>query len=261
MTPIRDLARRGRDDTLLGRRAVLSGAMAGFVLTSGGLFLPDDGEETEAREGALDGQLGGRHGKNHRGRDKGKRHDNGDKGKRRDHGDRKDGGHNRPPRAGGGPFRDTALTVAFALPSGYQFSFSKTFYFRQKTGFDVYGPWQASSADGDRYDPQRFRVGVLVRSQSSEGPGPDLFVDVRNHAILWPIGNVYSGSGLDPTKDRLGTSLINEYLFDLDVEISGTFPTSTETQYALGSGRTAGVKLTRNLDTARIEFALLVTGK
>jgi hypothetical protein len=252
MTPLLDLAGHGPRDTLLNRRAVLSGAMVGFVLTAGGLFLPDDMAETEARDSAYDGQLGGRHGKDHRGRDK---------RKRRERGDKKNTGHNQPPRAGGGLFRDTALTVAFALPSGYAFSFSKTFYYRQKTGLDTYGPWIASSVDSNRYDPLRFRVGVLVKSQSAEGAGPDLFVDVRNHAFLYPIGNIYSGSALDPPKDKLGTSLLNEYLFELEATIAGTFPRSVETEYTLGSGRKAAVKLTRNLDTERIEFALLITGK
>lgn len=53
----------------LSRRALLGG----FALSASGLFLPASREQTEARDGAAGGQLGGRHGKDHRGRN-GDRH-------------------------------------------------------------------------------------------------------------------------------------------------------------------------------------------
>lgn len=65
------------------RHLLLGGAAGGFALALGGHFLPTTIEETEAREGALGGALGGRRGKNRRGRDK---------RKRRGHGDRKNRG-------------------------------------------------------------------------------------------------------------------------------------------------------------------------
>lgn len=57
------------DDDRLHRRGVLRIAAGGLLLAANGLLLPEWLEEAEAREGAYDGALGGRRGKNHRGRD------------------------------------------------------------------------------------------------------------------------------------------------------------------------------------------------
>ena len=85
------------------RRAMLSAAAGGFALAASGLFLPDWLEEAEARDGAYGGKLGGRHGKDHRGRDK---------RKRRTHGNKKDKGRDKndsPPR--GTVIRDVAFSI------------------------------------------------------------------------------------------------------------------------------------------------------
>jgi hypothetical protein len=60
----------------LGRRAVLAGAVGGFALAAGGLFVPRWLQEVDAREGAYGGRLGGRHGRNRRGRSPSQRRDN-----------------------------------------------------------------------------------------------------------------------------------------------------------------------------------------
>ena len=60
------------------RRNLLRGVAGGFAL-AGGLMLPDWMADAAAREGAYGGRLGGRHGKDRRGRDKAKRrHDKND---------------------------------------------------------------------------------------------------------------------------------------------------------------------------------------
>ena len=82
------------------RRALLQTSLGGFALATCGLFLPPRLEEVAARDGAKNGELGGRHGKNHRRRDK---------HKRRDHHKKKDHGNERPPQ--GAIFRDVALFV------------------------------------------------------------------------------------------------------------------------------------------------------
>lgn len=48
------------------RRLLLRAAVGRFTLAASGLFLLQGLEETEAREGAAGGRLGGRHGKDHR---------------------------------------------------------------------------------------------------------------------------------------------------------------------------------------------------
>lgn len=63
------MPRETRSFAGLSRRTLVA-AGAGWVLGAGGLFLPGTMDEVEAREGALGGAKGGRHGKNHRGRDK-----------------------------------------------------------------------------------------------------------------------------------------------------------------------------------------------
>jgi hypothetical protein len=56
------------------RREWIRSAGSGLLMATGGLFLPQWLEEAKARpEGALGGQLGGRHGNNRRGRDNHKR--------------------------------------------------------------------------------------------------------------------------------------------------------------------------------------------
>ena len=73
----------------LSRRDIVRAAAGAFTLATSGLFLPEDMVETEAREGAYSGRLGGRHGKNRRGRDT---------RKRRSHGAKNDNRGPEPPR-------------------------------------------------------------------------------------------------------------------------------------------------------------------
>lgn len=84
------------------RRQVLRAATAGFALAASGLFLPSPGEDAAAREGAAGGRLGGRHGKNRRGRKR-----------RRTHGDKKRdrNGSGKPPGGGLRIAKDILLLV------------------------------------------------------------------------------------------------------------------------------------------------------
>ena len=51
-----------QSDATESRRALLRATLGGFALAASGLFLPADDDEAAAREGALGGVLGGRHG-------------------------------------------------------------------------------------------------------------------------------------------------------------------------------------------------------
>ena len=191
----------------LSRRSVLGGAVAGFVLTAGGLLAPSDADEAAAREGALGGALGGRHGKNRRGLDARQRRDRGDRKAKKDKGRRR----NDAPK-GHGPFRATALTVVNKISQ----PLNCTFYYRVKTDLDDYalptagvdriiGPNESFS-----YDPDRYRVGVHIK----QTPGwQDVYADVRNVSFWFPRGGVTEGQDLDPHTGKVGSPLIDEQNF------------------------------------------------
>lgn len=88
MQPTDSAAPTAPEDAALNRRRLLRAATGAFVLTASGLYLPAAVEDAEAREGAYGGRLGGRRGKNRRGRDR-----------RRTHGDKKDRRDRTPPRS------------------------------------------------------------------------------------------------------------------------------------------------------------------
>ena len=58
----------------MSRRGLVGAAAGAFTLAASGLFLPEGVTEVAAREGTFGGQLGGRHGKNRRGRDEHRDH-------------------------------------------------------------------------------------------------------------------------------------------------------------------------------------------
>ncbi len=89
-----------QNDKATTRRHFLRAAMGGFTLAASGLFLPRGLEQAVAREGANDGQLGGRHGKDRKGRHR-----------RRTHGDRK----GKRPAPGNGGIGDRTVNVAVTV--------------------------------------------------------------------------------------------------------------------------------------------------
>lgn len=184
------------------RRRLLTGT-GGLALAASGLFLPDWLAETEAREGALGGDKGGRRGNDRKGRDQKRDHRNNRK---------KNKNKSDAPRGAGPLFRSTALTV---VNKGSQ-PLQCTFFYRTKTGLDDYG---APIANGTRtvnpgasyrYDPDRYRVGVLL----AQVLGPDdIYADVRNVSFFYPRGGVTTGKSLDPAGGNVGASLIEEANF------------------------------------------------
>lgn len=84
------------------RRRLLRASAAGFALAASGVFLPQHLPDAVARKGAANGQLGGRRGTDHRGRDR-----------RRTHGDKKEDRGNtsdKPPGAGLQIAKDVQMT-------------------------------------------------------------------------------------------------------------------------------------------------------
>jgi hypothetical protein len=206
-----DEAASGQAETTSGlsRRGLLITAASGFALAAGGLFIPAWWEEAAARPGANGGELGGRRGKDHRGRHM-----------KRSHGDKKDKGKNRndAPRGGDPLFRSTALTVV----NQGAYPLSCTFFYRVKTGLDDYGlpiangtqtvrGWDGHSDGRYRYDPDRYRVGVLIKQVAIVNS--DIYADVRNVSFWYPRGGVTKGANLDPAGGNFGTDLIPEQDF------------------------------------------------
>lgn len=189
------------------RRRVLGAAASSFALAASGLFLPRQLQQADAREGALDGEKGGRRGNDNKGRHK-----------KRTHGDKKENNRNesRPPQ-GHGPFRTIALTVHQSRNAAVQWTY--TFYYRQKTGLDEYGPWIESSTTvtpdilgTHRYAPDRYRIGVLLQGRHhSAGVMPEqAFIDVRNVSFGYPLGSEHTGTQLNPVQNKIGSVLIAE---------------------------------------------------
>lgn len=189
------------------RRSLLRSAVGGFALAASGLFLPTGLDDVEARKGALDGDKGGRRGNDNKGRHK-----------KRNHGDKKENDRNesKPPQ-GTGPFRSVALTINQSGNRAVQWDF--TFFYRQKTGLDEYGPWIESSttvtpgaAQTHRYAPDRYRVGVLIKGHHfSAGLMPEQsFVDVRNVSFGYPLGSIYTGTDLNPVQNKIGSPIVAE---------------------------------------------------
>lgn len=238
------------NDLGLSRRNLVRAATGGFVLAASGLLLPATVGEAEAREGALDGQLGGRRGPNQRGRGQRKRRDRGDdKNKNRD-GSR-------------GVFRTTALTVNTTVQAGLDLTFSAVFYYRTKTGRDRYGPWlvgRDGDAVSDRFAPGHYRVGVLLSTVSADGQGVDLFIDVRNLRFDFPRGAANVGFGLDPTRNNLGQALYGERDFaEGEAEAGGSYVINVERSNPRSRG---AVTLTRNVDSQDfVEFEVSVTAR
>ncbi len=226
----------------LGRRDLVRIGVGGFVLAASGLLLPTVAGETAARAGALGSDLGGRRGKNRRGRHKRKRRDHGnDKGKN-----------------GGGLFRSTALSIRTSAPAEFNLTFSAVFYYRTKMGLDEYGPWQVARDANpalDRYAADRYRVGVLLKAHWPKGPGTDLFIDVRNKSFAYPRGAAYSGYGLDPTL-AFPLPLIAEQNIGQGESPSGSYIISTIPPFP---ARFADCTLKRTNDSSNyIEFQVFV---
>ena len=188
-----DLQDGDNNDAAQSRRALVSGA-AGFALAASGLLLPAEDDGAAAREGAYGGELGRRRGKDRRG---------GDKRKRRDRSDKKGKGRRDGAPKDHGPFRATALTVVNRwLPS-----LECVFYYQIKTGLDDYDLPRADSErtilwnESFRYDPNRYRVGVLIKHT----PGwQDYYADVRNVSLWFPQGGLSSGDHLNPAIGNIG---------------------------------------------------------
>ena len=201
------------------RRRLLRAATGGFALAASGLFLPEGPEEADAREGALGGAKGGRHGKDLQGRSRHRSHD--DKNHKGQH------GHDGLP-TNHGPFRACALTVVNSdQPPWPPLTLNCTFYYRIKTGLDDYGPPIASVertlAPGEsfRYAPDRYRVGVLIKHVILS---EDVYADVRNISFWLPTGSLSSGPNLDPPAGKTGSIRIREQGFDFGEQIVVTVP-------------------------------------
>jgi hypothetical protein len=236
------LEREPEARTTRSRRALLGEAAGGFALAASGLFLPTRLEEAEARDGAYDGVLGGRHGKNRRGRDQ---------RKRRTHGEKKDKNNGKRDNLKG--WRNTALTVENTGGDPQFEKISVTFFFRAKLDEDFYGPpVRATDAiemeigQQYRFANDRFRVCALIQHHAlTKG---DLYVDVRNIAFWFPRGSVTQGKNLDPPNFQVGDYVLTERNFGVNEKAE------FRTEACDGVCWQVPFDLTRTADTGYIEY-------
>ncbi len=226
----------------VSRRTILSGAVAGFGLAASGLFLPQTGEEAAAREGALGGAKGGRHGKDHRGRDRHKRRDHDKKG----HDKKKDRGNDRPPQ--GAIFRDVALYVhnmrnVPVQVQGWQ---------HHPTGPNPGGNWYFRDNSWDWSTIEAKPVTGMERFKDFVGSewmvvvriGTDRVVGAGNAMLTYPGGWIKSG-GWDAKHgwNPLGDTLAKDDKMHIDDSIMA-----------------GGIRLQRTIDSAtHIQFYVWLT--
>lgn len=143
----------------------------GLAIAASGVFRPDAGEATWAKE-------------------------NGPGPEKRRH-------------PGRGPFRDSALTVVnkTAVPLNCTFFFQNRTGGDSYDPPVADGDHAIEPAGSLRYAPERFRVGVLVKEVD---PDTDLYADVRNVQLWYPRGGVSTGTNLDPATGIVGTPFIPE---------------------------------------------------
>ncbi len=182
--------------TSLTRRRVLRAATGSFALAASGLFLPAELGETEAREGALGGDKGGRHGKNHKGQH---RH--------RTHGNKKNKGKaNRPPGSGSGKW---SLVRYVAVRTAYLWSepgVSVDFYFRVKRDLDNWGPLVfAKTAEiypgNVDYAPERYSIVAFFHGPALPST---IYVEMRNGLFITPWAKVIAGCSIDGNGNIVG---------------------------------------------------------
>jgi hypothetical protein len=146
----------------LSRRGLLQAAAGGMALAASGLLLSARLEDVAARPGAAGGALGGRHGKNRRGRDK----------------SRQQAGNWKPPRGGGsgrGSASPSPPGIAIAVDYEVEEGSTHTEFWTVRTGtwvreqsFSIapgdHASFQTKWPEAAAWLADRFFVGVNTRS-------------------------------------------------------------------------------------------------
>ena len=222
-------------DTTGTRRTILRASLGGFALAASGLFLPADDDEAVAREGVLGGDLGGRRGKDHKGRHS-----------RRTHGDKKDedkrldkkgkGKDNRPPGAGapgGSPIKYVAIRATGDAQTNVRFYFRTMDWLGQfsrlKLGDFGQIPDHRSNLD---YAPKMYSTAVFYWSDQLPY---SVLIEARNPLLGFPWAKVVWGCDIDGQGNVVGGSTYHQ---DGESEIS--MDGNTEIHFETGSGNPNG---------------------
>ncbi len=180
----------------LNRRHLLGLAGHGFALAASGLLLPAWLQQNaEAREGAANGRLGGRRGKNQRGRDEAKRRK---RAKAREK--RKD-----QPKAPGWSLIKY-VSFRFEPTSALQDVRIDTYY-RIKGELDTWSslkPAQTFTTFASRqtYAPDRYSVAAFIQSRDTT----PIFIEARNPLIGTPWVSIAHGGRIDASGNYVGGS-------------------------------------------------------
>ena len=215
----------------LGRRALLGGAAGGFALAAGGLLLPDWlAAEAAEGQGRLGGELGGRHGKNQRGRNEQRRR----RRQRRREQDRRQRGRNDDddtPRGGG-------LFDPFNIFVGVRFTNEQTISQRAHLTFQTYNdPGFGRPKTWDTKEHATLELEETT-SYKFDVPKVRVVVDVPAVARWVEIDNPF-----------VGFPLVTVYNQDRSREVSTRFGEGEEGVYRGGEFNDEILKIRRNKDT------------
>jgi hypothetical protein len=181
----------------LHRRHLLSTSVSRFALGASGLLLPAwlQQEDAEARKGAANGKLGGRRGKNRRGRDAAKRRKRAKARQQR---------------------KDEAKAPGWSLIKYVSFRFEPTSslkdlridtYYRIKGELDTWSslkPAQTFTNVSSRqtYAPERYSIAALIQSRDTT----PIFIEARNLLIGTPWVTIAHGGQIDANGNYVGGS-------------------------------------------------------
>ncbi|MFT4038581.1 MAG: hypothetical protein QM692_10405 [Thermomicrobiales bacterium] len=171
------------------RRRLLGASAGAFALAASGLFLPPGlVEEAAAREGANHGKLGGRHGKNRRGKDR--------KKGRSEKQSRASAGNKAP---GGGLIKSVGCDVS--CQDGTWSQLRVDFYYRIKGSGDTWSGFKFGGSDSlygvgaiARYKPDRYSIAAYIHADNLERA---CFVEMLNPLIGYPYMKISLGGSID----------------------------------------------------------------
>jgi hypothetical protein len=219
-----DLATQTPPETT--RRRLLRAATGGFALAACGLLLPAGPGETDAREGALGGAMGGRHGKDRRGRHRRRTH--GDQKGQKD--DKNKGKDDRPPGAGapgGSPIRYVAIRAEGDAQTNVRF------YFRTIDGLGRFsrlklgdfGQFSDHRSNLD-YAPKMYSTAVFYYSDRLPY---SVLIEARNPLFsILPWAEVTWGCDIDGQGNVVGGSTYHRDGFS-EISMDGYTPIHFET--------------------------------
>ena len=193
----RESAGVGHEDEAVNRRGLLQVAGSRFALAASGLLLPAWllPQDAAVREGAASGTLGGRRGKNRRGRDAAKRRTRAQaRAKRKDQ------------AQGKAPGWSLIKYVSFRIePTTALQDLRIATYYRVKGELDTWSslkPGQefSSFSTQQTYAPERYSIAALIQARDTT----PIFIEARNPLVGTPWVTIAHGGRIDANGNYVG---------------------------------------------------------